>query len=74
MGKKLIITAALCGAGTMKSQTPYVPVTPCLLYTSMRGHMWMRHGIMLLLPAVSPPAGSTSAPWSGISAAAWCSI
>ena len=22
MGKKLIITAALCGAGTMKSQTP----------------------------------------------------
>ena len=27
-GKKLIITAALCGAGTMKSQTPYVPVTP----------------------------------------------
>ena len=26
--KKLIITAALCGAGTMKSQTPYVPVTP----------------------------------------------
>ena len=28
MGKKLIITAALCGAGTMKSQTPYVPVTP----------------------------------------------
>ncbi len=28
MGKKLIITAALCGAGTKKSQTPYVPVTP----------------------------------------------
>jgi uncharacterized protein (DUF849 family) len=28
MGKKIIITAALCGAGTMKSQTPYVPVTP----------------------------------------------
>lgn len=28
MGKKLIITAALCGAGTMKKQTPYVPVTP----------------------------------------------
>lgn len=28
MGKKLIITAALCGAGTMKSQTEYVPVTP----------------------------------------------
>lgn len=26
--KKIIITAALCGAGTMKSQTPYVPVTP----------------------------------------------
>lgn len=26
--KKLIITAALCGAGTMKSQTPHVPVTP----------------------------------------------
>ena len=28
MGKKLIITAALCGAGTLKSQTEYVPVTP----------------------------------------------
>ncbi|MCD8333061.1 MAG: 3-keto-5-aminohexanoate cleavage protein [Clostridiales bacterium] len=28
MAKKLIITAALCGAGTKKSQTPYVPVTP----------------------------------------------
>lgn len=28
----------------------------------MRGHMWMRHGIMLPLPAVSPPAGLTSAP------------
>ena len=28
MGKKLVITAALCGAGTKKSQTPYVPVTP----------------------------------------------
>ena len=28
MGKKLIITAAVCGAGTKKSQTPYVPVTP----------------------------------------------
>ena len=28
MGKKLIITAALCGAGTTKAQTPYVPVTP----------------------------------------------
>ena len=28
MGKKIIITAALCGAGTMKSQTPYVPITP----------------------------------------------
>ncbi len=28
MGKKIIITAALCGAGTMKSQTPHVPVTP----------------------------------------------
>lgn len=26
--KKIIITAALCGAGTMKSQTPHVPVTP----------------------------------------------
>lgn len=26
--KKVIITAALCGAGTMKSQTPHVPVTP----------------------------------------------
>ncbi|MCL1829074.1 MAG: 3-keto-5-aminohexanoate cleavage protein [Oscillospiraceae bacterium] len=28
MGKKLIITAALCGAGTMKQQNPHVPVTP----------------------------------------------
>ncbi|MCD8151860.1 MAG: 3-keto-5-aminohexanoate cleavage protein [Clostridiales bacterium] len=28
MAKKLIITAALCGAGTKKSQTPYVPVIP----------------------------------------------
>ncbi len=28
MGKKLIITAALCGAGTKKSQTPYVPTSP----------------------------------------------
>lgn len=28
MGKKLIITAALCGVGTMKSQTEHVPVTP----------------------------------------------
>ncbi len=28
MGKKLIITAALCGAGTKRSQTPYVPITP----------------------------------------------
>lgn len=28
MGKKLIITAALCGAGTTKAQTPHVPVTP----------------------------------------------
>lgn len=28
MGKKIIITAALCGAGTTKKQTPYVPVTP----------------------------------------------
>ncbi|MCR4712245.1 MAG: 3-keto-5-aminohexanoate cleavage protein [Clostridia bacterium] len=28
MKKKLFITAALCGAGTKKSQTPYVPVTP----------------------------------------------
>lgn len=26
--KKLIITAALCGAGTTKQQTPHVPVTP----------------------------------------------
>lgn len=26
--KKLIITAALCGAGTMKAQTPHVPITP----------------------------------------------
>ena len=28
MGKKLIITAALCGAGTLKSMTEHVPVTP----------------------------------------------
>ena len=28
MGKKLVITAALCGAGTTKAQTPYVPITP----------------------------------------------
>lgn len=28
MGKKLIITACLCGAGTTKKQTPYVPITP----------------------------------------------
>jgi uncharacterized protein (DUF849 family) len=28
MGKKLIITAALCGAGTSKAQTPHVPITP----------------------------------------------
>lgn len=28
MTNKLIITAALCGAGTTKAQTPYVPVTP----------------------------------------------
>lgn len=28
MAKKLIITAALCGAGTKRSQTPYVPITP----------------------------------------------
>lgn len=28
MGKKIIITAALCGAGTTKQQTPLVPVTP----------------------------------------------
>lgn len=28
MGKKLIITAALCGAGTTKAQTPNVPITP----------------------------------------------
>ncbi len=28
MGKKIIITAALCGAGTTKKQTEYVPVTP----------------------------------------------
>ncbi|MBS7525274.1 3-keto-5-aminohexanoate cleavage protein [Fusibacter paucivorans] len=26
--EKLIITAALCGAGTTKAQTPYVPITP----------------------------------------------
>ncbi|MDF2571255.1 MAG: kce 4 [Sporomusa sp.] len=28
MKKKLIITAALCGAGTTKAQTPHVPLTP----------------------------------------------
>lgn len=28
MDKRLIITAALCGAGTTKQQTPYVPITP----------------------------------------------
>lgn len=28
MAKKLIITAALCGAGTTKAQTPHVPITP----------------------------------------------
>lgn len=28
MKKKLIITAALCGAGTTKAQTPHVPITP----------------------------------------------
>lgn len=28
MGKKLIITAALCGAGTSKQQTENVPITP----------------------------------------------
>lgn len=28
MGKKIIITAALCGAGTTKKQTPHVPITP----------------------------------------------
>ncbi len=28
MGKKIIITAALCGAGTTRKQTPYVPITP----------------------------------------------
>lgn len=28
MGKKIVITAALCGAGTTKAQTPYVPITP----------------------------------------------
>ena len=28
MGNKLIITAALCGVGTSKAQTPHVPVTP----------------------------------------------
>ena len=28
MAKKLIITAALCGAGTTKAQTEHVPVTP----------------------------------------------
>ena len=28
MGKKIIITAALCGAGTTKKQTEHVPVTP----------------------------------------------
>lgn len=28
MGKKIIITAALCGAGTTREQSPYVPLTP----------------------------------------------
>ena len=28
MSKKLIITCAMCGSGTSKAQTPYVPVTP----------------------------------------------
>lgn len=28
MGKKLIIQACLCGAGTTKNQTPHVPITP----------------------------------------------
>jgi uncharacterized protein (DUF849 family) len=28
MGKKLIITAALCGAGTTKAQNPNVPISP----------------------------------------------
>lgn len=28
LSDKLIITAALCGAGTTKEQTPYVPITP----------------------------------------------
>jgi uncharacterized protein (DUF849 family) len=28
MSDKLIITAALCGAGTTKEQTPHVPITP----------------------------------------------
>ena len=28
MGKKIVITACLCGAGTTKAQTPYVPITP----------------------------------------------
>jgi uncharacterized protein (DUF849 family) len=28
MGKKLIITAAICGAGTSKKQTEFVPITP----------------------------------------------
>lgn len=28
MTKKLIITAALCGAGTTRAQSPYVPITP----------------------------------------------
>lgn len=28
MSKKLMITAALCGAGTTKRQTPHVPITP----------------------------------------------
>ena len=28
MNKKIVITACLCGAGTTKAQTPYVPITP----------------------------------------------
>ena len=28
MNDRLIITCALCGTGTTKEQTPYVPITP----------------------------------------------
>ena len=36
---KLIITCALCGAGTKKSMTPYVPVTPEEIAVSIAGEL-----------------------------------